>query len=88
MSDLIKKQNNKTCIVWYLTSGAMLAYTVNWIQILIWKKFFPRFIFLLFYKLIITEHNVYKQNEMQHCLGKESALGAGGGVERVALIKS
>ncbi len=24
---------------------------------------------------------------MQHCLGKESALGAGGGVERVALIK-
>jgi len=27
-------------------------------------------------------------NEMQHCLGKESAIGAGGGVERVALIKS
>jgi len=27
-------------------------------------------------------------NEMQHCLGKESALGAGGGVERIALIKS
>ncbi len=30
-------------------------------------------------------------NEMQHCLGKESALGAGRGVERVegvALIKS
>ncbi len=27
-------------------------------------------------------------NEIQHCLGKESALGAGGGVERVALIKS
>jgi hypothetical protein len=27
-------------------------------------------------------------NEMQNCLGKESALGAGGGVERVALIKS
>ncbi len=25
---------------------------------------------------------------MQHCLGKENALGAGGGVERVALIKS
>jgi len=25
---------------------------------------------------------------MQHCIGKESALGAGGGVERVALIKS
>jgi len=23
-------------------------------------------------------------NEMQHCLGKENALGAGGGVERVA----
>jgi hypothetical protein len=27
-------------------------------------------------------------NETQHCLGKESVLGAGGGVERVALIKS
>jgi len=27
-------------------------------------------------------------NEAHHCLGKESALGAGGGVERVALIKS
>jgi len=27
-------------------------------------------------------------NEMQHCLGKESALGARGGLERVALIKS
>ncbi len=27
-------------------------------------------------------------NETQHCLGKESSLGAGGGVERVALIKS
>ncbi len=28
-------------------------------------------------------------NETQHCLRKESALGAGaGGVERVALIKS
>jgi len=26
--------------------------------------------------------------EMQHCLGKESALGVGGEVERVALIKS
>ncbi len=26
--------------------------------------------------------------EMQHCLGKESALGEGGGVEIVALIKS
>jgi len=25
---------------------------------------------------------------MQHCLGKESALGAAGGVERVALIIS
>jgi len=27
-------------------------------------------------------------NEMQHCLGKENALGAGGGVDSVALIKS
>jgi len=27
-------------------------------------------------------------NETQHCFGKESALGAGGGVERDALIKS
>jgi len=25
---------------------------------------------------------------MQHCLGKENASGAGGGVERVVLIKS
>ncbi len=27
-------------------------------------------------------------NETQHCLGKESALGVGEGVERVGLIKS
>jgi len=27
-------------------------------------------------------------NETQHCLGKERALGARGGVERVVLIKS
>ncbi len=27
-------------------------------------------------------------NEMQHCLGKETALEARGGVERVPLIKS
>ncbi len=27
-------------------------------------------------------------NETQHYLGKENALGVGGGVERVALIKS
>ncbi len=27
-------------------------------------------------------------NETQHCFGNESALGAGGGVEREALIKS
>jgi hypothetical protein len=27
-------------------------------------------------------------NEMQHCLGYETALEAGGGVERVVLIKS
>ncbi len=27
-------------------------------------------------------------NETQHCLGKKSSLGVGGGVERVALIKS
>ncbi len=27
-------------------------------------------------------------NETQHCFGKESALGAGVGVERVVLIKS
>ena len=27
-------------------------------------------------------------NETQHCLGKESALGMGGRVERLVLIKS
>ncbi len=27
-------------------------------------------------------------NEMQHCLWKESSFGLGGGVEKVALIKS
>ncbi len=27
-------------------------------------------------------------NQTQHCLGKKSALGAGGGVKRVGLIKS
>jgi len=35
-----------------------------------------------------TLYNVYKENETQHCFGKESTLGAGEGVERVALIKS
>ncbi len=34
------------------------------------------------------KHNVYKQNETQHCLGKESALGMIVGGESVALIKS
>jgi len=34
------------------------------------------------------KHNVYKQMRLSIVLGKESALGAGGGVERVALIKS
>jgi len=29
-----------------------------------------------------------QRNEMQHCFGKESAREVGGGVERVALIKS
>jgi hypothetical protein len=29
---------------------------------------------------------MFTKNETQHCFGKESALGAGGGVERVALI--
>jgi hypothetical protein len=39
-------------------------------------------------------YNIYMKtqclqtNETHHCLGKESALGVGGGVERVALIKS
>ncbi len=36
----------------------------------------------------IWKHNVYKQNKTQHCLGKESALGAIWGGESVALIKS
>jgi len=30
----------------------------------------------------------FQTNMTQHCLGKESALGARGGVERVVLIKS
>ena len=34
----------------------------------------------------LRKHN--ETNVLQYCLGKESALGAGGGVERVALIKS
>jgi hypothetical protein len=36
----------------------------------------------------LYETQCLQTNEMQHCLGKENALGAGGGVERVALIKS
>jgi len=36
----------------------------------------------------LYENKCLQTNETQHCLGKDSALGAGGGVERVALIKS
>jgi len=39
-------------------------------------------------QLLLRKHNVYKQMRRSIVLGKESALGAGGGVERVALIKS
>jgi hypothetical protein len=37
---------------------------------------------------INTKTQCLQMNESQHCLGKESALEAGGGVERAALIKS
>ncbi len=36
----------------------------------------------------LYENIMFTNNEMRHCFGKESALGAGGSVERVALIKS
>ncbi len=36
----------------------------------------------------LYENIMFTKNETQHCMGKESALGAGGGVEGVALIKS
>jgi len=36
----------------------------------------------------IMKTQCLQTNETQHYLGKESALEAGGGVERVALIKS
>ncbi len=36
----------------------------------------------------LNETQCLQTNEMQHHLGKESALGTGGGVERVVLIKS
>jgi hypothetical protein len=36
----------------------------------------------------IDKTQFLQTNEMQHCLGKECALGAREGVERVALIKS
>ncbi len=38
--------------------------------------------------ILYMKTHCLQTNEMQHCLGKESALGAGGGVEKVALIKS
>jgi len=37
---------------------------------------------------IFMKTQCLQANETQHCLGKESAREAGGGVERVALIKS
>ncbi len=37
---------------------------------------------------IYMKTNCLQTNETQHCLGKESALGVGGGVERVTLIKT
>ncbi len=36
----------------------------------------------------LYETQCLQKNEMQQCLGKESALGVGGGVERAALFKS
>ncbi len=36
----------------------------------------------------LYETQCLQTNEMRHCLGKENAVGVGGGVERVALIKS
>jgi len=41
-----------------------------------------------FGKTTYKKTQCYQTNETQHCFGKESALGAGWGVERVALIKS
>jgi hypothetical protein len=41
---------------------------------------------LILFKLVFSLG--LQTNETQHCLGKESALVAGGGIERVALIKS
>ncbi len=43
---------------------------------------------MLRYNYLYENTMFTKKNDTQHCLGKESALGAGGGVERVALIKS
>ncbi len=39
-------------------------------------------------QLLIWKHNVYKQKRRGIVLRKENALLVGGGVERVALIKS
>ncbi len=36
----------------------------------------------------LYENTMLQTNEKQQCLGKESALGVGGGVERIVLIKS
>ncbi len=36
----------------------------------------------------LYENTMFTTNETQHCLGKDSALGAGGGVEKAGLIKS
>ncbi len=42
----------------------------------------------LFGTTIYLKTQCLQTKETQHCFGKESALGAGGGVEREALIKS
>ena len=38
--------------------------------------------------IIYMKTQYLQTNEMQHCFGKESALGVWGGGDRVALIKS
>jgi hypothetical protein len=56
--------------------------------LLLWLKSTLLLKIKCFNTTIYMKTKCLQTKETQHCLGKESALGVVGGVERVALIKS
>ncbi len=57
-------------------------------KLLLWLKSTLLMMNKCFGTTIYMKTQCLKTNETQHCLGKESALGAEGGIEIVALIKT